>query len=70
MILDKGIRLRLSQVEPESAEEKLELEKIRKLYKQLQPFYYMALSLYLLLPIWDTPAWCIVDIRLAVSNAR
>lgn len=63
MLLDRGIELRLSQLTPVSVEHKHEMAKVRLLHKKLFPFYYIVFVLYLALPIWDTPTWCMITIR-------
>ena len=40
-------------------EENSRVQRFKKLYKRSKFIKYIALCLYVFLPIWETPGWCI-----------
>ena len=57
--LDKGIKRRSRLIVVEDAEENARIQRIKAMLQKMKIAKFIALGLYILLPIFERPAWCI-----------
>ena len=57
--LDKAIKRRLKLIVYKDSEEQEAVQAYKKKYMQLKIFKYIAIFLYLALPFFEKPGWCI-----------
>jgi len=57
--LDKGISRRNRQIKATTEAERLWIKKFKKYYNFAKPLKFIAIFLYIFLPIFEKPSWCL-----------
>ena len=67
--LDKAIKRRMRIYLSDDPEEMQKIENFRKLYNKLKPLKLVALFVYMILPFFEKPGWCIENDEVDTSDS-
>ena len=66
--LDRGVKKRLHRYRPEDIGRQEDVRQFKQWYNRVKILKVLALGLYILLPIFERPAWCINNPDIATSG--
>ena len=67
--LDKAIKRRMRIYISDDPEEMQKIENFRKLYNKLKPLKLVALFVYMIMPFFEKPGWCIDNDEIDTSDS-
>ena len=67
--LDKAIKRRMRIYKCDDKDEMQKIENFRKLYNKMKPLKLVALFLYMILPFFEKPGWCIDSDEVDYDNS-
>jgi hypothetical protein len=66
--IDIAITERIAIKKGDDGFEQQRYDRLRKWYERMAPLKFLALVIYMLLPVVEKPCWCITDSRIAASG--
>jgi hypothetical protein len=68
--LDRSIKRRNRLFVAENEEDRQAIADFRKFYKRIKPIKLVAMALYIILPFFEKPAWCIKNSEIDMNTTE
>jgi hypothetical protein len=68
--IDKSIKRRVRLIYKSDPEEQEELEKFKANYNKYKFLYYIALAVYIFVPVFEKPSWCVGNSEIDVNTSQ